>query len=517
MKLAPAITEITSLSNAGVVNLRVSRVSPDSTGGVPGVRETQAAKLDPAGEGARYGPTYFKDGFEPLTLLARRDRGGASQTLAEIDLKFVSDVVGRIRVGRGGKVYVLDRDNNLIAHPNSTLLLRRPDLSADDVIRRLRVQASASPDRVAGMIEADGREGGAVMASAALIAPAGWMAIVEQPRAEVLDSVFATLGRTAIIMSLGLLAALGAAFVLAQRLARPILQVRHGAELIARGDFASRLNVRTGDEVEALADEFNHMADQLQDYTTGLERKVTEKTALLEAANRHKSEFLANMSHELRTPLNAVIGFSDVLQEEMFGALNDKQKEYVRDINLSGQHLLSLINDILDLSKIEAGRMELDPRTFDVAAALDNCRTIVRERARGRGLRLSFGVPDRLHEWTGDERKFKQVVLNLLSNAVKFTPPGGAVSLAVRDEPDALVVIVSDTGPGIASEDHAAVFEEFRQLKMAGNPKNEGTGLGLTLTRRLVELHGGTVTVESAKGRGATFIARFPRVLPPPP
>jgi len=272
-----------------------------------------------------------------------------------------------------------------------------------------------------------------------------------------------------------------------------------------------RIDVKTGDEVEALASEFNFMAGQLQDYTTGLERKVSEKTAQLELANRHKSEFLANMSHELRTPLNAVIGFSEALDEEMFGALNAKQKEYVRDINASGQHLLSLINDILDLAKVEAGRMEVDLREFDVGRALENARTLIRERAHSRGLRLEFAVDEGLGTWVADERKFKQVVVNLLSNAVKFTPPGGLITLAAERSSEALVVRVSDTGPGIAPADQDAIFHEFRQLTASGEARHEGTGLGLSLSKRLVELHGGTIAVQSAPGEGSTFTVCFPK------
>jgi signal transduction histidine kinase len=253
------------------------------------------------------------------------------------------------------------------------------------------------------------------------------------------------------------------------------------------------------------------MADQLQGYTTGLEQRVAEKTAELELANRHKNEFLANMSHELRTPLNAVIGFSDALRDGMFGPLNAKQLEYVGDINGSGQHLLSLINDILDLAKIEAGRMELDVRRFDVASALENCRTLIRERAHRQGLTLDFEVAQGLGTWQADERKFKQIVLNLLTNAVKFTPAGGRVKVAASNGGDWLEVSVDDTGPGIAPADHERIFEEFRQLRAEGEAKNEGTGLGLALTRRLVELHGGAIELDSDLGRGARFVVRLPR------
>ena len=239
-------------------------------------------------------------------------------------------------------------------------------------------------------------------------------------------------------------------------------------------------------------------------------REIQEKSAQLEVANKHKSDFLANMSHELRTPLNAVIGFSEVLKERMFGDLNDKQLEYVRDIYGSGQHLLSLINDILDLTKVEAGQMSLDLQEFDVPAAVKNCATLIRERAIRNRLKFECVVDPGVSRWPADERKFKQVLINLLSNAVKFTPAGGSVTLHAMVERGWLVVSVRDTGIGIAPGDRAAIFQEFQQLKPASGAKHEGTGLGLSLSRRLVELHHGTLTVESAAGRGSTFTARFP-------
>jgi signal transduction histidine kinase len=253
------------------------------------------------------------------------------------------------------------------------------------------------------------------------------------------------------------------------------------------------------------------MAAQLQELYEGLERKVREKTAELESANRHKSEFLANMSHELRTPLNAVIGMSEALDERYFGPLNDKQSEYVRDIRGSGHHLLSLINDILDLSKVEAGHMELDVKRVDLRSAIANCLTLIRERAHRQGLHLRCDPASMPAAWDLDERKFKQVVLNLLSNAVKFTPQGGEVGVTARQADDFLEIDIWDTGVGIAPADLAAIFEEFRQVRGPGETKHEGTGLGLTLSRRLVALHGGTLAVQSEPGRGSTFTARFPR------
>jgi GAF domain-containing protein len=238
-------------------------------------------------------------------------------------------------------------------------------------------------------------------------------------------------------------------------------------------------------------------------------REIADKSRQLEAASRHKSEFLANMSHELRTPLNAIIGFSEVLNERMFGELNDKQAEYLKDIHASGTHLLSLINDILDLSKVEAGRMELELSDFNLPSAIDSALTLVRERATRRGITLRAAIHDGIGEMSGDERKIRQVLLNLLSNAIKFTPEGGRIEVKAVPENGSVDLSVSDTGVGIAPEDHEAVFEEFRQVG-ASAAKQEGTGLGLALCRKFVELHGGKIWVTSALGLGATFTFRLP-------
>jgi len=238
--------------------------------------------------------------------------------------------------------------------------------------------------------------------------------------------------------------------------------------------------------------------------------ELRQKSAELEVASRHKSEFLANMSHELRTPLNAIIGFSEVLQEKMFGELTEKQDEYVTDILGSGRHLLSLINDILDLSKIEAGRMELELAEFPLAPAVDNALALVKERAQRHGVALACEIDSAIDRIHADERKFKQVLLNLLSNAVKFTPEGGSVRVRAKKNGAWLEVAVSDTGTGIAPEDQTAVFEEFKQVGNDLARRAEGTGLGLPLTKRIVELHGGEMRLESTPGKGSTFSFTLP-------
>src|SRR5215470_13304157 len=280
-------------------------------------------------------------------------------------------------------------------------------------------------------------------------------------------------------------------------------------------------NKRGLDEATAQLETANRA---LRESERGLELKVRERTTELEhsrqelaaardealAANRHKSAFLANMSHELRTPLNAIIGFSEVLGTRLFGPLSDKQAEYVEDIHASGHHLLSLINDILDLSKIEAGRLELRWSTFDLSAAVDNVLTLMRERASRAGLRLGKELSPALGAVTADERAVKQILINLLTNAVKFTDRGGAVTVHAAPNGQEVVIAVADTGIGIAPDDQALIFQEFRQGRSDYTRKQEGTGLGLALSKRLVELHGGRIWVESEPGRGSTFRFTLP-------
>jgi signal transduction histidine kinase len=251
------------------------------------------------------------------------------------------------------------------------------------------------------------------------------------------------------------------------------------------------------DEIGSLAAKVNGMSDQL-------ERLYGE----LETASRHKSDFLATMSHELRTPLNAIIGFSEVLREQMFGELNERQLAYVADVHEAGQHLLSLINDVLDLAKIEAGRMDLELSEVRLADVLRSAVSMHAERASRGGIELNLETKPEEIVVAADERRLRQVVFNLLSNAVKFTPSGGRVDISAHREDGRVEVAVADTGPGIGAEDLDAIFEEFEQAD--DGKQAEGTGLGLPLSRKLVELHGGRLWVESEPGRGSTFRFTLP-------
>ncbi len=243
-----------------------------------------------------------------------------------------------------------------------------------------------------------------------------------------------------------------------------------------------------------------------------IEANLIEANRKAESANRTKSEFLANMSHELRTPLNAIIGFSETLSEKIFGPLkNRKQEEYVQDINESGRHLLSIINDILDLSAVELGKMELNETNFDIATITDYSRQIMQSPATKKGVHLSVKLNNRLPKIRGDELRIKQVLVNILSNAVKFTPEGGKVTVSAQHlEDGSIVFTVVDTGIGMDEEGMSKAIEKFGQVKNTLAQNRQGTGLGLPLSKELMQLHGGDLWIDSIPSKGTTVTVKFP-------
>ena len=504
LRQAPAITEVAWIDASGREQLRVSRLAMDVVGagtdyaGDPRFLEAKGGKT-------WYSPVYFRKETEPYMTIARPAGGaGGGVTVAEVNLKFVWEVVSRIQIGKAGLAYVVNSAGTLIAHPDISLVLQKTDMS-----RLAQVAALARGEGTDAPIARD-LKGEEVLTAHARIPTLNWTVFVELPLAEAFAPLYASVVRIGLLLLAGLVLSMLASLYLARRMVEPIRAIQAGAARIGVGQLEQRIEVHTGDELEALSEQFNKMAVDLKESYSGLERKVEERTRDLEVANRHKSEFLANMSHELRTPLNAIIGFSEVLQERMFGEMNEKQTEYIDDIHGSGKHLLSLINDILDLSKIEAGRMELDLATFSVPEAIGNALTLIRERALRHGIELTASIDPAVGEISADERKFKQILLNLLSNAVKFTPEGGRIAVAARPGGGLIEVSVTDTGIGIAPKDQEAVFEEFRQVGQDYTRKAEGTGLGLALTRKFVELHGGKIRLKSEPGKGSTFTFTLP-------
>jgi signal transduction histidine kinase len=682
----PAVTEIVQLDSAGKMQLLASRFVPNEIGSQRDLSQDPRFVKTRIGR-TYFGPVYFRNESEPhLTIAVPWGEGAPEVAAAEVNLKAIRDVISQIQVGVTGYAYVTDQRGLLVAHPDMSYVLQKRDLAGLPQIRAAR----AAPGARDAVTETVGLQGGRVLTSHAAIEELGWLVFAEQPLAEAFAPLQGAIVLSAIFFIVGLGLSVLASVVLARRMVAPIRVLQQGAARIGAGELGHRINVRTGDELEALGEEFNRTAEHLEESYANLEQRVEVRTreladanaglqalsdvgqavsstldlervlstitaravqlsaanggliyeydettqefyprgsdrldeefgeviraepirlgegvagkaaairapvqvadvldertydvariravfeqrgfrsllavpllfehriigALvvwrqesgsfapevvnllqtfasqsvlaiqnarlfreieakgleLEVASRHKSEFLANMSHELRTPLNAIIGFSEVLTERMFGELNEKQDEYLHDIYASGQHLLSLINDILDLSKIEAGRMELEPVDFDLPGAIDNALTLVRERAGRRGITLGRAIDERVSAIRADERKVKQVLLNLLSNALKFTPEGGRIDVRAAVNDGMVEVSVADTGVGIAPEDQEAVFEEFRQVGTA-DKKVEGTGLGLALSRKFIELHGGRIWVKSQVGTGSTFTFTIP-------
>lgn len=302
-----------------------------------------------------------------------------------------------------------------------------------------------------------------------------------------------------------------------RRIVDPIDTLKAGVSVIAGGNLNHTIHIKSGDEIEDLAHEFNKMSRELKSLYSDLENKVRKRTLDLEISNRElekanklKSEFLANMSHELRTPLNSIIGFSEVLIDGLYGDVNEKQEKYLNNILSSGRHLLEIINTILDLSKIEAGQMKLAYEEFDLGEVVEDVGKVMLQQADTKDIHVDIDLDVKAGIVIADRLKFKQVLYNLLGNAVKFTPGGGKVSLTVKRENDTILVSVSDSGPGIREEELDLIFEAFRQSDGSHARDYQGTGLGLTLSKKFVELHGGEISVKSREGEGSTFTFNIP-------
>ena len=510
----PAITEVRYIDSAGKEQLHVSRLGMD--------REKSGADFshNPAFLEAKRGktyfsPVYFRKGSEPyMTIAMAGPRKNSGVTVADVNLKFVWEVVNQIKVGKAGGAYVVGSEGKLIAHRNISLVLKETDLSSLPQVATAR-KSPLNPDQEEVSVARD-LQGRRVLTTYAPIPLLGWFIFLEQPLAEAFVPLYASIFWNALFVLAGIVLSILASLILARRMVTPIRALRDGAAQIGAGDFGHRIDVHTGDELESLGEEFNQMTARLQESYTHLEEKVKARTRELneafqqiEIANKHKSEFLANMSHELRTPLNAILGYTELIEDRIYGDVPEKIQEILERVGENGRHLLSLINDVLDLSKIEAGRLTLSLNDYSMQDLVQTVITSVESLAAEKNLTLKAKVPSDLVTGKGDEQRIAQVFLNLVGNAIKFTDEG-EVGIEVATSNSSFRVSVFDTGPGLSEDDRQGIFGEFRQVDGSSTRKKGGTGLGLSIARRIVEMHGGSIWVESTLGKGSTFCFTLP-------
>jgi len=685
LRQVPAITELAQLDPAGKQRLRESRLDMDLG------KATEDYSHDPkfteaVAKKVYYGPVYFRRESEPyMALSVAGTLLEAGVSVAEINLKLVWDVVSQIKIGEQGQAYVIDAGGRLIAHPDISLVLRNSDMTK---LAQIEAARTAGTELVQ---EGQDIHGHRVLSAYAPVSPLGWLVFVELPVEDAYASIYDSIKRSGAILFAGLVLAFLSGLFLARRMVVPIQILRAGAQRIGGGDLNQRISIKTGDELEGLADQFNDMTSRLQESYSGLERKVELRTrelaqsieelrelgevsqavnsthdlktvlntivakavqlsgtdagtiyvfdeasgdfqlratygvseeliaslalhqisvsealaqatgrraavqvpdlrneppvpqeavpvqqlvleagyrarmivpllganrvvgALvvgrktpgelpkktvdllqtfaaqsvlaiqnarlfsdiqikghqLEVASRHKLQFLANMSHELRTPLNAILGYTELILDRIYGDMPPQMREALERMQGNGKHLLGLINDVLDVSKIEAGQLTLALYDYSINDVVHNVSTVVEPLAAEKNLALKIELPNDLPTAHGDERRLTQALLNVVGNAIKFTDSGEvAIKAATRN--GAYTLSVRDTGPGIDPSHRVKIFDEFQQADNSSTKTKGGTGLGLSIAQHIVAMHGGRIWVESELGVGSTFFLEVP-------
>ncbi len=516
--------DITSIYVADVEGEQIARTGAEELENVSKIWSFQVAKTgDELVSDVYLEPTNWKP-MRSVTLPIVYKEIVVGVLSADISFDRIMLSIMRISAGKNVNVLVVASNGRVVAHTQMHQLaeLNLSKLPAVEAV------LAGQEGTIKGYTDELGRR---VLGTYTPIWELGWGVVIQNPLADIAIEVWQLRATILLAIIAAVLLAVLAGWLLSRQIAKPIRQLAGASEKVAQGDLSLSVELKSSDEIGILAHSFNQMIlslrksrDELQQWGKNLERKVKQRTVDLEQKRRElaganvrleemsqlKSQFLANMSHELRTPLNSILGFSEVLQEKMFGELNEKQEEYVNYIGESGGHLLSLIDDILDLSKVEAGEIEMEPAEVRLGDLLQNSLTMVKEKALKHGIELSLKLEDKIPHIYADERMVKQIVFNLLANAVKFTTDGGQAGIEAVKEDEHIRVTVWDTGIGIKEEDKGKLFKEFQQLDSGRDKRYQGTGLGLALSKRLVEMHGGRIWVESQSGKGSRFNFTLP-------
>ena len=498
LRQVPAITELSQLDPAGREQLRISRLLIDVVRG-----ETDFSAdpkfVEAIANKAYYGPVYFRRESEPYMILSMAGTGSdTGVSVAEVNLKLIWDVVSQIKVGEHGQAYVVDAEGRLIAHPDISLVLRNTDmgrLAQVAAARAFDAGGAVEPAQVANDIR--GRE---VLTTHAPVAPLDWLVFVELPTDEAYAPLRGALLRSGALLAAGLALAFLSAVFLARHFAVPIQAMRAGAARIGTGDLAQRLSIKTGDEFEALADQFNRMAEQLQDSYANLERKVDERTQQLKLANLAKSRFLATASHDLRQPLQAL----GLLVAQLHGTLKAAERKRLVDrIDTAVAAMNELFDALLDISKLDADVLAVNTTAFPVARLLERIESTFREVTRDK--KLSFRIVPSSVWVRSDPLMLERSVLNLVSNAVRYTDKGGVV-VGCRRRGETVRIEIWDSGPGIPKDQQQNIFSEFYRL----DRKRGGFGLGLAIVDRLCRLLDHPVELTSTVGKGSRFAVAVP-------
>ncbi len=434
-----------------------------------------------------------------------------------IDIKTLSSMLDKVKPDKDSYIYIVDRKGVILSHPDESMLLT--DLSEESSMVKKVIQDKTGVESVMDY------RGTKMLAAYKLTPLSKWGVVFQEP----FRNAYANLIRLKIffiILTLvGLAVALYFSIRFSSMITAPIHDLQHGAEMIGAGNLNYRLNIKTRDEIEKLAKEFNSMAEKLNESYSGFDEKINsatrdlkeahkeieDKNLKLKESDRLKSEFLANMSHELRTPMNAIIGFSSLMEERIYGEISAKQEDALGKIGKNAKALLQLINDILDLSRIEAGKVVMSPSEFKLTQLVDEIVVTMEPLIRPKSFELTRNIDERTPELFTDRNRLKQIIINLLTNSIKFTKEGRiAIDARVVDPGDKVEISVEDTGIGIHENDLPYMFEEFRQADGSSTRQYGGTGLGLSITKKLLDLLGGEIEAQSVYGKGTKMVFRIP-------